>query len=418
MQSLAILFFVAYLIVQSAHYWLDYINIGHMKKHGLAIPQGFEGYIDEALLKKTHAYTIEHNTFALSESVVSSVLTIAFLYGGLLGLYASWVSSLTSSFILQGIVFFLLLSYARSLLSIPFNLYSTFRIENKYGFNTMTPKLWATDFLKSTLISTVMTAVVIACGLWIVQKSPDLWWFFVWGFFFIFSIFMMYISPYVIEPLFNTFTPLEGDGLEHKITTMMQKTGIRISRVFRVDASKRSHHTNAYFTGIGKTKRIVLYDTLLSKIDEDEVLAVLAHEAGHWKKKHLLKMIMISEVLSFAGAYIVFRVLKSGILADAFGLEGSTFFAEIVILGFVFSIISFPFTPVLSAFSRRHEREADRFAVELTPRPDALATSLIKLSKDNLSNLHPHPLYAAIYYSHPPVVERVRSIHEMAGSTQ
>jgi STE24 endopeptidase len=148
------------------------------------------------------------------------------------------------------------------------------------------------------------------------------------------------------------------------------------------------------------------------------VLAVLAHEAGHWKKKHLLKMIMVSEVVSFAAAYIAFRMLRAGILADAFGLEGTTFFAELVVLGFVFSIASFPFTPLFSAFSRRHEHEADRFAVDLSPRPAALATSLIKLSKDNLSNLYPHPLYAAIYYSHPPVVERVRSIHEMAGAGQ
>jgi STE24 endopeptidase len=279
----------------------------------------------------------------------------------------------------------------------------------------MTMKLWITDFIKSTLISTVLMVIVLICGLWIVLKSPDLWWFYVWSFFFIFSIFMMYISPYVIEPLFNKFTPLQGERLEEKIKAMMARTGIRISRVFKIDASKRSHHTNAYFTGIGKTKRIVLYDTLLRKMDEDEVLAVLAHEAGHWKKKHVLKMIVVFEALSLAAAYLAFRVLRTGLLGDIFGLEGNTFFAELLILSVVFSIVSFPFTPLFSAFSRRHEREADRFAVDLAPKPDALATSLIKLSKDNLSNLHPHPLYAAIHYSHPPVVERVKRIRGMAG---
>jgi STE24 endopeptidase len=331
----------------------------------------------------------------------------------LLGLYASWASAIPS-FILQGVVFFLLLSYANSLLSIPFGLYRTFRIENKYGFNTMTAKLWLTDFIKSTFISTVLTGIVLLCGLWIVQKSPGLWWLLLWAFFFIFSIFMMYLSPYVIEPLFHKFMPLEGGGLEEKIKAMMEKTGIRISRVFKIDASKRSHHTNAYFTGIGKTKRIVLYDTLLTKMDGDEVLAVLAHEAGHWKKKHLLKMIVVFEALSLAGAYIVFRVLKSGILAQVFALKGNAFFGELVVLGFVFSIVSFPFTPLFSAISRRHEREADIFAVELAPKAEALATSLIKLSRDNLSNLHPHPLYAAIYFSHPPVVARVRAIQALA----
>ena len=405
---------VAYIVLQVIKYWLDIINIGHMKKCGAKIPAGFESFIDEAVLKRTHAYTLEHNTFSLVESLFSSIITLLFVFGGLLGRYASWVSSLTDSFILQGTGFFLFLSYASSLLSLPFSLYRTFRIEDTYGFNTMTPKIWLTDFIKSTLISSVLMIVVLACAFWIVQKSPDQWWFFAWGFFFVFSMFMMYISPYVIEPLFNKFTPLEGGDLEKKITTMMQQTGIRVSRVFTIDASRRSQHTNAYFTGLGRTKRIVLYDTLISKMEENEVLAVLAHEAGHWKKKHVLKMIMIFEALSLAGAYASFRVLKSGILADAFGLPNNAFFAELVILAFVFSIVSFPATPLFSALSRRHEREADKFAVGLAPVPEALATSLIKLSKDNLSNLHPHPWYAAVYYSHPPVVKRVREIHELA----
>ncbi len=405
---------IVYLTTLILQYWLDIVNIGHMKKYGTKIPEGFEGFIDEAVLKRTHAYTLERNSFSVVESLFSSIVTLLFLFGGLLGRYTSWVASLTDSFIFQGTCFFLFLSYASSLLSVPFSLYSTFRIENKYGFNTMTPKLWLTDFVKSTLISSMLMIIALACGLWIVQKSPNLWWLFAWGFFFLFSIFMMYISPYVIEPLFNKFTPLEGHDLERRITTMMQRTGIRVSRVFTIDASRRSHHTNAYFTGLGRTKRIVLYDTLISKMEENEVLAVLAHEAGHWKKKHVLKMIMIFEALSLAGAYIAFRVLRSGVLADTFGLPDNAFFAELVILAFVFSIVSFPVTPLFSALSRRHEREADRFAVGLAPSPEALATSLIKLSKDNLSNLHPHPLYAMVYYSHPPVVERVRTIRELA----
>ncbi len=414
MQTSAYFILLAYILIQGASYWLDYINIKHMKQKGLAIPPGFEEYINEELLKKTHAYTIEHNTVGLVESVVSNIITLVFIYGGLLAIYSSWVSSLSALFMIQGILFFLILSYAGSLLSIPFSLYNTFKIENRYGFNTMTMKLWVTDLIKSTLISTVLMGIVLVCGLWIIQKSPELWWLYVWSFFFVFSIFMMYISPYVIEPLFNKFTPLEGDTLEERIKAMMEKTGIKVSRVFKIDASKRSHHTNAYFTGIGKTKRIVLYDTLLNKMDEDEVLAVLAHEGGHWKKKHVIKMLVVFEALSLAGAYIAFRVMKAGILAEIFGIQGNTFFAELVILGFVFNIVSFPFTPLFSAFSRKHEREADRFAVDLAPRPDALATSLIKLSKDNLANLHPHPLYAAFHYSHPPVVERVKRIYEMA----
>jgi STE24 endopeptidase len=167
---------------------------------------------------------------------------LVFLYAGLLNVYTSWISGLNIPFVFKGTVFFLFLTYANTLLSIPFSLYSTFRIENKYGFNTMTVKLWITDFIKSTVISSILMGIVLVCGLWIVQKSPGSWWLFVWGFFFVFSIFIMYISPYVIEPLFNKFTPLEGEGLAEKIRAMMEKTGIRVSRVFRIDASKRSRH--------------------------------------------------------------------------------------------------------------------------------------------------------------------------------
>jgi len=384
-----------------------------MKKYGMQVPEGFEGHIDESVLKKTHEYTIETSTFSFIESIFGRALTLVFIFGGLLSLYNVWIASLNLSFILEGLVFFLLLGYASSFLSVPFSLYDTFEIENKYGFNTMSPKLWMTDFLKSEILSTVLTAVAVVTGLWLIRRSPDYWWLFVWGFFLILSLFIMYISPYVIEPLFNKFTPLEGGGLEDRIRTMLDKTGIRVGRVFTIDASKRSHHTNAYFTGIGRVKRIVLYDTLISKMDQDEILAVLAHEAGHWKKKHVLKMIIVVEILSLIGAYLSFRILKTDLLSDIFSIQDATLFSNLVILGFVFSIVSFPFTPVFSYFSRRHEKEADRFASELTGKPESLATSLIKLSKDNLSNLHPHPFYAKIYYSHPPVVERVKWIRQL-----
>jgi STE24 endopeptidase len=386
------------------------MNLRHMKTFGMNVPEGFEGHIDRELLQKTHAYTIEQNTISFIESLFGNVLLIIFLFGGLLNMFNSWIAAFELSFVLQGTVFFLLLMYASSLLSVPFSLYSTFRIENRYGFNTMTLKLWIKDFIKSTLISTIVMGVILLGALWIVQASTNYWWLFVWGFFFLFSIFMMYVSPYFIEPLFNKFTPLEGGELEEHIRGLMKKAGLRVSRVFRIDASKRSRHTNAYFTGIGKVKRIVLYDTLIDLMDQDEILAVLAHEVGHWKMKHVLKRIMMIEVISLIAAYISFRLLQTDILAGIFGIDEVTFYAQLVILGFMFSIALFPFSPFFSYLSRRHENEADRFAVDLTANPEGLATSLIKLSKDNLSNLHPHPLYAKFHYSHPPVVERVKQL--------
>ena len=406
---------VGYLVVLGFEYWLKYINLGHMKIHGMEIPRDFEGFIDEFVLKKTHAYTIEHNKLSVIESLFSNIILLVFIYGGLLNAYNSWMVSLNLPFVLTGLVFFLILTGASTVLSLPFSLYSIFKIENKYGFNTMTLKLWITDLMKSTLISMILMSAILLGSFWLIQASPDYWWFFVWGFFFLFSLFVLYISPYVIEPLFYKFTPLEGDELEEKIRVIMEKAGIKVSRVFKIDASKRSHHTNAYFTGIGKVKRIVLFDTLMNKMTQREIIAVLAHEVGHWKKKHILKRIAFLEIMSFVGIYAAFRLLKTDFLDGLFQIQDVTLCSQLVILGFLLSIISFPFTPLSSYISRKHEYEADGFASALTADPESLATSLIKLSKDNLSNIHPHPLYAKFYYSHPPVVERVNKLREKAG---
>lgn len=410
MQKYQFLILLVYVLLQGFEYFLRFLNLQHMKRYGDGVPEGFEGYIDGPALRKTVAYTIETSSLSFIESVFGNIIAIVFLFGGVLGLYNRWIGSLDLPFVIRGILFFLLLALVNTLFSIPFSLYSTFRIENKYGFNTMTWKLWASDQFKSLLLSASVLGIIIAGGLFIVQQSPAHWWLFVWGFFFVLSIFLMYVSPYVIEPLFNKFTPLEGGELEEKIRDLMNRVGIRVSRVFTIDASKRSRHTNAYFTGIGRVKRIVLFDTLMELMSQPEVLAVLAHEGGHWNKKHVLKRIILLELMSLAGVYLSFVALRSNLLSEIFGLKGDAFFAELVILGFIFGMAAFPFTPLMSFFSRRHEDEADRFAVELTRDPGSLATSLIKLSKDNLSNLHPHPLYAKFYYSHPPIVERVKKI--------
>jgi len=228
----------------------------------------------------------------------------------------------------------------------------------------------------------------------------------------------MYISPYVIEPLFHKFTPIGEERLEEKIKELMRKVNIKISKVFTIVESKRSRHTNAYFTGIGKVKRIILFDTLLEKMNHDEILAVLAHEAGHWKKKHILKQIVFLELISLIGMYISFRILQTDFLIDLFQIQPDTLFAKLVILGFVGSIVSFPFTPLSNYISRRFEKEADAFTVNLLKDNESMTRVLIKLSKDNLSNLHPHPLYAAFYYSHPPVVERIKTLCKIENTTK
>jgi STE24 endopeptidase len=409
-----VLIFLAYIVKEGVEYLLRYLNLQHAKKYGLTVPSEFKGNIDSVLLRKTLEYEAEKTRFSFISSIFGNIAVIIFIFGGLLNTYNSWIFSYDLSFILAGILFFMFLSYVSTVLSIPFSLYSTFKIENKYGFNTTTPRLWITDFFKSLLISTVITVVLVSIALFLIKSSADYWWVWVWGFFFVFSLFMMYISPYVLEPLFNKFTPIDDPVLEEKIGTMLQKVNVKVSRVFKMDASKRSTHTNAYFSGIGKVKRIILYDTLLEKMEHDEILSVLAHEAGHWKKKHIIKMVIGVEIISLVGIYLAFLILKTDILTDIFNIIQNTFFAKIVLLGFVASIISFPFTPLGSYISKRFEKEADRFAYELCGNTGAMESALIKLSKDNLSNLHPHPLYAAIYYSHPPIVERIKDIRALS----
>ncbi len=384
-----------------------------MKKVGIFVPPEFEGIVDEALLKKTGDYETEKTHFSFFSSILSNVATIIFIFCGLLNIYNSWIASLNLPFIISGWLFFLILSYGGEFLSVPFRWYNTFKIENKYGFNTTTLRLWASDFIKTLFISTVMISLMACAGFWLIQWSPLYWWFWIWGFLFLFSICMMYLSPYVIEPLFNKFTPIENDALKERIRELTDKAGIRASRILRIDASKRSKHTNAYFTGIGKTKRIVLYDTLLETMNHSEIIAVLAHEIGHWKKKHMLKTIIAFEVVSFIALYCSFKILQSDALLTLFHIRTNTLFAKIIILAFLADILSLSFMPCVSYLMRRHEMQADRASYELTRDPESMISALVKLSKENLTNLYPHPLYVTLYYSHPPILGRLRYFRKL-----
>ncbi len=415
-QIMKTLLFLCYVLELAVGYSLRYINLRHLKLHGSEVPANFAGAIDPETLRKTSTYTLEQSRVGLVESITGNVILVVFLFGGLLGIYDGWIRSMTDSFIAGGVLFFVLLLLAQSLIDIPFSLYETFHVENRYGFNTMTPKLWIADFCKSTAISAVLSSLLAAGAFFLIYRSPELWWLWVWIFFASVTLLLMYISPYVIEPLFYKFKPVSREGLEGDIRALMEKAGMEVSRVMEVDASRRSRHSNAYFTGIGRVKRIVLFDTLLEQMDNREVLAILAHEAGHWKKRHLVKTLALTETGSLAGLFAAFSVLHWHGLPGLLGYgESISFAGKLVILGFIASLASFFLAPLSSWFSRRHEWQADRFACELTGAPDALASALIKLARENLSNLHPHPLYARIYYSHPPMVERVDRLLESGG---
>ncbi len=417
MAAMTLLF--AYLLTVLAGYALAALNLRHLRRHGAEVPPPFVGAVDAELLHKSSAYTWESSRLGLLQSAFDNLLLLLFLFGGLLPVYDRWVASLSDSFVLRGVLFFLLLQLVKGILELPFNIYRTFVIEQRYGFNTTTWRLWLSDLLKGTLLGGVLLGLLVGGAGWLVQASPQHWWFWVWVLFAGFSLLLIYISPVLIEPLFFKFEPLRREGLEEAIKGLLARTGLRISRVFQVDASRRSRHSNAYFSGIGRVKRIVLFDTLLTQLEDEELLAVLAHEAGHWKLRHIGKRLLTSLLLALAGCWLAWALLAWGGLPGLVGLTQSSFFGQVLILALPAAILGFFATPLSSWRSRRHEWQADAFACRLHGRPGALATALVKLSRENLANLHPHPWYAAFHYSHPPVVRRVeRLLREEQAATE
>ena len=409
------LLIAAFLARFAAACLLRYLNLRHLRLHGASVPQGFAGAIDAEALAKSARYTLEQSRVGLVQSVYDGFWLLAFLFTPLLPRYDAWIGSLSGSFVIQGVLFALILTLVQDLLEIPFSLYTTFRIEKRYGFNTTTAGLWLSDLVKSTLISTLLLVILCSAALLLVQHSPGLWWLWVWVFFALFSITMIYLSPSLIEPLFSKFEPLDDEQLAEEIRQMLAKGGLQVKGVLKMDASRRSLHSNAYFTGIGRVKRIVLFDTLIKQMERPELLSILAHEAGHWKKGHIWKRLVVMEGSALALLWVVHQLLSWGGMPGLFGLSQASFVAQMTMVSFLISIVFFPFTPLSSSLSRRHEWEADSFATELSGTPEALASALVKLSRENLANLHPHPVYAWFYYSHPPVVERVAKLRAAGG---
>ncbi|MES1179513.1 MAG: M48 family metallopeptidase [Myxococcales bacterium] len=403
--------------VALARLWLSWLNLRHLQREGHVVPAVLSGEVDSERLARISAYTAARARLGIVRSSVLTVLFGGFLFGGGLAAYDAWVSRVAPSFVWGGVVFLLGLSAASTVLSIPFQLYSDFRLEARYGFNRQTPGLWWADWLKSNALSLVLFGALSAGAFALVRATPHSWWLWVSALVSAVSLLLTVLSPYLIEPLFYRMEPLDEEPLRDGIRTLTQRAGVHVGRVLKVDASRRSSHSNAYFTGFGRQKRVVLFDTLLAQMSEPQILAVLAHELGHWKKQHVLTRLIAMQVLLFVGAYLAFRLSPSAALPALFGLGAASFPARVVMLGVGASLLLFPLTPLFAAWSRRDEREADAFAVDLHGAPLELAGALAKLGTENLSNLHPHPLYAAFYYSHPPLAERIGALRAIAASS-
>jgi STE24 endopeptidase len=406
-------FIVLFAAAALTRYVLARMNIAYLREHGHIVPEAFRDQIDGATLARMRDYTVESSRFQSLESLADDAILLAVLAGGVLPWLCGAIELWNFHAVWSGTLFFGILYAVSVLLDIPFSLYSTFVIEKKYGFSTITPQLWLIDLVKSLAVSVILMALLFIPFFALIYWLPQSWWFAAWVFFALFQMLMIWLYPLVIAPLFNKYVPVKDEVLRERIMAMAEKAGLRAEGIFEVDAGKRSRHSNAYFTGLGRSKRIVLFDTLLATHSHDEIVAVLAHEIGHWKLRHVMKQLILMEVVALAGFYLVFRLMGWPFLYETFGFAGPLPYAGLLLAAIVLKPAAFFLTPIGAAVSRTYERDADRYVLGLVGSTRFLAQALKRLAKENLANLHPHPTYVAFYYSHPPLAQRVERLQAM-----
>lgn len=414
-----IIFLVFFLASTITKLSLAFINYFHRKKHLGIIPKELEGRLDQEKMKKIDEYSNIKLIYSLCTMIISRIIILLFLCLGFYPWLVSVFNGWTQNLYFLVILFFFTDDLLDTVLSIPGDLYFHFGIEKKFGFNKMTLGLWFSDLIKDLILSFVIKAIMLIVLVFVFKTFADMWWLPIWCFMILFSLAMQVIYPQFIAPLFNKFSPLPDGELRDKLTSLLVKSGYKPDGLFVVDSSKRSTHSNAYFTGMGKAKRIVLYDTLIEKMTPDELTAVMGHEIGHRKKGHILKNMITSFVKSLVMLFLASKLLTLSSLYNGFGFVISAdhineaYYIGLFLLVIIFSPISYFFQPFSAWRSRCHEYEADRFSAELTNIPEALIEGLIKLNLDNLSNLYPAPSYVRFYASHPPLLQRIAALRKI-----
>ncbi|MDF1824314.1 MAG: M48 family metallopeptidase [Verrucomicrobiales bacterium] len=373
------------------------------------IPETFRDYIDEEAYEQSQEYTKDKSVLGICEGVISLVVLFIFWWFGGFGWLDEQARGFGQGSIVTGLIFIVALMIAQQIISVPFDLYSTFGLEEKYGFNRMTFGTWVLDRVKGATLGVVIGLPLLAALLWIFQTVP-LAWVWAWALVTTFSLLLAYVAPTWIMPLFNKFEPLEDGELKSEIHAMAEKCDFPLKEVSIMDGSKRSAKSNAFFTGFGNNKRIALFDTLVENHTVPELVGVLAHEIGHFKKRHIVKSLVIGILTTGVTFFLLGLMMQNRALHDAFGVKETSVYVSLVLFGILMS----PLNNILSIgshwLSRKHEFEADAYAAEVTGNAGAMADALRKLSKDNLSNLTPHPFYVFLNYTHPPVTERVKAL--------
>jgi STE24 endopeptidase len=394
-------------------FWLSWRQIRHITRHRGQVPPVFTPMITLPAHQKAADYTIAKARFGLLELTIGAAVLVGWtLLGGLTILNQVILGRLEGGLI-QQLALLAAFVLINGLIDLPMTLYQTFVIEQRFGFNKITLRLWFMDLLKSTLIGTIFGLLIGALILWLMGTAGGWWWLWAWGVWMSFNLLLLFVYPTFIAPLFNRFTPLEDESLKASVTALMERCGFAAKGLFVMDGSRRSAHANAYFTGFGAAKRVVFYDTLLSKLSATEVNAVLAHELGHFKHKHIVKRIGSMFMISLLGFALLGWLATQVWFYTGLGVEPN-FVAPndalaLVLFMLAVPVFSFPFTPMFAYFSREHEFAADAYAVAHSNGQD-LVTALLKLYEDNASTLTADPIYVKYYYSHPPASERLARI--------
>ena len=403
------IFFLILIIPITGFILERYLNHLNSSMWSDTLPEKLKGICDGEEYKKTQLYEKDNKRLSFWSSTFNLAVILIMIIAGGFAMVDNLARTISMNAVVISLVFFGIIGFASDLINIPFSFYDTFIIEKKYGFNTMTIRTFITDHIKSWFIALLVGIPVLGLITWFYYKTGKNFWLYAWGLITVFSVFINLFYSELIVPLFNKQTPLEEGSLRTQIEAFSQKTGFRLKNIYVIDGSKRSTKANAYFSGFGPKKRIVLYDTLQKELSEEEIVAVLAHEIGHYKKKHVLLTLLFSVIISGLMLFLLSVVVNNPSLSQALGSNNSSFHLGLIVFGILYSPVSLIIGMMTNYVSRRNEFAAERFVKE-NYKPEILAEALKKLTVKNLSNMMPHPAYVFFHYSHPPLLRRLEKL--------
>ncbi len=413
MPSFQSIFLAAVILSSGLRLWLLLRQMRHVWRHRDTPPDAFLGIITIEEHRKAAAYTLAKARLGLLHLALETGLLLVFTLGGGLQWLHDLLAARLSSPLLAGTALLLGLGLISAAAELPLSALAQFRVEARFGFNRQTPAGFVADLAKQTLLGLLIGGPLLLLVLWLMGVMGESWWLWVWGVWMAFNLLILAVYPTFIAPLFNKFTPLEDQGLRERIEQLLARAGFRANGIFVMDGSRRSSHGNAYFTGLGRNKRIVFFDTLLARLEPAQIEAVLAHELGHFKHRHIVKRIAFLFVLSLVLLALLAWVKEAGWFYAGLGVASQTDATALALFFLVLPVFLFPATPVMSLYSRRHEFQADAFAARQTD-PAHLVTALVRLYRDNAATLTPDPLYSLFYDSHPKAVERIEKLERFS----